>query len=40
MQDRRQLLKTARAGDVEAQFELGCAYDFEPPKKKRLALYL
>jgi TPR repeat protein len=36
---RRELLKTARAGDVRAQFELACAYNFETPKKRRLAVY-
>ncbi len=39
MRCRRQLLKTARSGDAQSQFELGCAYNFEPPRKRRLAVY-
>jgi len=39
MSHRHELLKTARAGDVRAPFELACAYDFDRPKKKPLAIY-
>lgn len=33
-----QLLRLARQGDVDAQFEVACHYDFDPPKRKKLAL--
>ena len=36
---RRRLLRArAEAGDAQAQFDLACDYDFEPPKRKRLAI--
>lgn len=36
---RRRLLRArADAGDAQAQFDLACDYDFEPPKRKRLAI--
>src|SRR5690349_23267156 len=38
MSRRRELFKSARSGNVEAQFDLACDYDFEPPKKKKLAI--
>src|SRR5262245_45099192 len=33
-----ELIKAARGGDPQAQFDLGCAYDSDPPKKKRVAI--
>lgn len=39
MASRAELLKTARSGNADAQFELGCAYDFDHPKKKRAAIF-
>ena len=35
--ERQRLLPLARAGDVEAQFDLACEYDFERPKDQRRA---
>src|SRR5437588_11363075 len=36
---RREFLSKARAGDSDAQFEVACAYDFDPPKDRRRAVY-
>src|ERR1700730_4832077 len=36
---RKELLPKARAGDANAQFDLGCAYDFERPKRRDRAIY-
>ena len=34
---RRRLRQSARTGDAQAQFDLGCDYDFQPPKNKKEA---
>ena len=34
---RRDLLPRSRKGDVNAQFELACLYDFDPPKDRKRA---
>ena len=34
---RKRLLPLARGGDPESQYELGCVYDFDPPKDRRRA---
>ena len=36
---RREILAKARIGDPDAQYELACDYDFEPPKDRRRAVH-